>query len=92
MTSHIAERVRLASTRGRVKRVHINQHIIKSNKKTGRSQPAITVQTSKGSLRAQDLEASGPWSLQYSPDKPLSCGATVWIETTAALKLTGVEE
>jgi len=44
--------------------IHINQHVIKKNAKTGERNPVITCKTYK-----------------YSPDKPLSCGAKVWIET-----------
>jgi len=28
----------------------------------------------------------------YSPDRPLSCGAKVWIETDAEVRLGGVSE
>ena len=33
------------------------------------------------------VEILGPSKVVYSPDKPLSCGARVWIETEAEVKI-----
>ena len=63
------------------KRIHINQHVIRANKKSGTNDPAITVKTSKNNYYANRVEIGGPSSVIYSPDKPLSCGARVWVET-----------
>ena len=63
------------------KRIHINQHVIRANKKNGTHDPVITVKTSKKNTYASRVEIDGPSSIVYSPDKPLSCGARVWIET-----------
>jgi hypothetical protein len=52
-------------------KIHINQHIIK----------VITVKTYKENRYAHEVIINGPSRLVYSPDKPLSCGAKVWIET-----------
>jgi hypothetical protein len=71
-----------------IKRIHINQHIIKRNKKTGEREPVITVKTYKSNDYASSVEILGTSRLIYSPDKPLSCGATVWIETDAEVKIT----
>jgi|TARA_B100000795_G_scaffold231986_1_gene190075 hypothetical protein len=62
-------------------KIHINQHIIKSNGKTGDNDPVITVKTYKENRYAHEVIINGPSRLVYSPDKPLSCGAKVWIET-----------
>ena len=64
-----------------IKRIHINQHVIRANKKNGTSDPCITVKTYKENHYAHSVEIEGPSSVVYSPDKPLSCGAMVWIET-----------
>ncbi len=61
--------------------IHINQHVIKSNKKTGAREPVITVKTYKSNNYAKEVLINGPCRIVYSPDKPLPCGATVWIET-----------
>jgi|TARA_R100001460_G_scaffold26408_2_gene53389 hypothetical protein len=63
--------------------IHINQHVIKSNSKTGEREPVITVKTYKDNNYAHEVYVDGPCKIVYSPDKPLSCGAKVWIETQA---------
>lgn len=66
--------------------IHINQHIIKSNHKTGAREPVITCKTYKDNTYAKsvvvlDKHGEEACKVIYSPDKPLSCGAKVWIET-----------
>ena len=70
-----------------LKRIHVNQHIVRSNKKNGTNKPVITVKTSKSNDYAHQVEVLGPSKVIYRPDKPLSCGAKVWIETTAEVIL-----
>ena len=69
------------------KRIHINQHKIRSNKKHGLNEPVITVKTSKSNDYAHEVEINGPSKVIYSPNKPLSCGAKVWVETEAEVNL-----
>lgn len=61
--------------------VHVNQHVIRKNLKTGERAPVLTVKTSKSNNYAHEVKIEGPCVVKYSPDKPLSCGARVWIET-----------
>jgi hypothetical protein len=61
--------------------VHVNQHVIKANRKTGATDPVLTVKTYKTNTYAHEVDINGPCKVVYSPDKPLSCGAHVWIET-----------
>ncbi len=61
--------------------IHVNQHVIKSNRKTGSNHPVLTVKTYKENNYAHEVEIEGPSKIVYSPDKPLSCGAQVWIES-----------
>jgi hypothetical protein len=68
---------------GTIKRVHVNQHIIRSNKKTGARDAVTTIQWRGKSYRFATVEIAGASTVMYSPDKPLSCGARVWVETTA---------
>ena len=70
-----------------LKRIHVNQHNVRSNKKNGTNKPVITVKTSKSNNYAHRVEVLGPSKVIYRPDKPLSCGAKVWIETTAEVIL-----
>ena len=62
-------------------KIHVNQHVIRSNKKHGKKEPVLTVKTYKSNTYAHEVEINGPSKVIYSPDKPLSCGARVWIET-----------
>lgn len=68
---------------GLLKRIHVNQHVIRSNKRHGSSEPPICIRTSKGVQYCSHVRIDGPSELVYSPDKPLSCGARLWIETRA---------
>jgi len=65
------------------KKIHINQHVIRENAKTGENKPVITVKTYKSNHYANEVEILGKSKIIYSPDKPLPCGAKVWIETNA---------
>ena len=68
-------------------RIHVNQHKIRSNKKHNLNEPVITVKTSKSNDYGHEVEILGPSKIIYSPDKPLSCGARVWNETEADVKI-----
>jgi len=70
-------------------RIHVNQHIIKRNAKTGLREPVITVKQGRNNTYAHSVQILGPSIMVYSPDKPLSCGAKVWIETEAEVVING---
>ena len=61
--------------------IHVNQHIIKSNRKHGEDNPVLTCKTYKDNRYAHEVVIQGPSRVVYRPDNPLSCGAHVWIET-----------
>ncbi len=61
--------------------IHVNQHVIKANAKNNEQNPVLTVKTYKSNTYAHEVEIVGGSRIVYSPDKPLSCGAKVWIET-----------
>jgi hypothetical protein len=67
--------------------VHVNQHIIKQNQKTGSREPVLTVKTYKDNQYAKRVKIAGPCVVVYSPDTPLSCGARVWIETDSKVEV-----
>jgi hypothetical protein len=72
---------------GTIKRLHVDKQIIARNRKEGRDDPTLTIQTSKGSFKASVVLVDGPCKfIQAGPAsgrKPLSCGARVWVETRA---------
>ena len=61
--------------------IHVNQHVIKSNRKNNKTDPVLTVKTYKETKYAHTVSIDGPSKLVYQPNNPLSCGAHVWIET-----------
>jgi hypothetical protein len=70
-------------------RIHINQHVIRANKKHDRQDPPITVKHGRKNTYCSSVEIHGPSKVVYSPCKPLSCGARLWIETTAPVVVDG---
>ena len=67
--------------------IHVNQHVIKSNTKHNKQDPVLTVKTYKTNTYASEVKIHGDSKVVYSPDKPLSCGARVWIETQAEVEV-----
>ena len=61
--------------------VHVNQHVIRKNHNTGERNPPLTVKTYKSNTYAHEVFVGGPCKIVYRPDKPLPCGAKVWLET-----------
>jgi hypothetical protein len=65
--------------------IHVNQHEIKKNK-DGENRPVLTCKTYKKNKYAHEAIIYGQDGKEaariiYSHNKPLSCGAKVWIET-----------
>ena len=63
-----------------LKRIHVNQHIAKANKKNGTNEPAITVKTYKENIKCNRVKFFGKNELVQS-SVPLACGATIFITT-----------
>ena len=68
-------------------RIHVNQHKIKANKKNGTRETVLTVKTSKSNAYGHEVIIYGPCRVVYSPDNPLSCGATVYIECSCEVEV-----
>lgn len=68
--------------KGYIKRIHVNQHIIKANKKHDRNDPVLTIKTTGENIKANHIMIGDNVRLCYAPESPLACGATIWIETT----------
>jgi len=71
----------------RKKHIHVNQHIIRQNLTNKTALPVVTVRHKNKIYRCRAVKIIGPSVVVYSPDKPLSCGARVWIETNSHLEL-----
>lgn len=78
--------------RPKIKRIHVNQHHIRSNKQKGTDLPVITIKEGKTNTYCNEVEILGPSKIIYGGSgceaKPiLSCGARVVIETTSEIKI-----
>jgi hypothetical protein len=73
-----------------MKIIHINRNIIQSNAKHGRKEPVVRVEENGIVKYCMEVEILGPSRMIYRPDKPRPCGAKLWIETDAEVKMIGV--
>ena len=69
-----------------LRRIHVNQLIARSNKKNKTHKPALSVKTSKSNDYATEVDILDKFgnivaTVVSRPEKPLSCGATIWVET-----------
>lgn len=71
------------------KYIHVNQHVIRANKKNGTDEPVITVKQGKSNTYCHEVKILGDSVVKYGGnDKPLlPCGARVVIETFADLEI-----
>lgn len=71
-----------------IKRIHVNQHIVRANKTSETKSPPLSVKTYNSNTPCYEVSILGPSLVVYRPKKPLSCGAKVWIETEAEIIMT----
>lgn len=83
-----------------MKRIHVNKHVIASNRKHGRDEPPIAVR------QYRDAEVKTPKHVEYGhevelldrqgavvarfiydPENPLLCGARLWLETELEVRV-----
>jgi hypothetical protein len=74
------------------KRIHVNQHHIRSNKTKDTDLPVITIKDPKTNTYCNEVEILGPSKIIYGGSgkdtKPLlSCGARVVIETESEIRI-----
>lgn len=76
----------------KIKRIHVNQHNIKWNNKNSVEdyKPIMTIKYGGKTYIGNDVVISGESKVVYSPEKPLSCGAHVWIETHSEVTIDGI--
>lgn len=68
---------------GNIKRISVNQTLIRRNKKDGTREPVLRAGTSSDTAYGHRIRIEGGCVVIYSPDKPMpNCSATVWMETT----------
>ena len=69
--------------------IHVNQHVIRANKKNNDNDPVITIKQGNKNTYCHEVEIKGPSRVRYGGnDKPiLSCGARVVIETESEIEV-----
>jgi len=64
-----------------ITRIYIDKHIINANRKNNENNPPISVRQKNKVTKAHKIKVVGEMYIVYKPEKPLSCGAVVWLET-----------
>ncbi|WP_287522356.1 DNA-binding protein [Okeania sp. SIO2C2] len=74
--------------------VHFNRnHIDRNKSKQNNDLTILSVKEGSSNLATgHEAEIHGPCRIVYRPEKPHSCGATVWIETLAAVTMVDYQE
>lgn len=69
--------------------IHVNQHIIRSNKKNDDDQPVITVKRGSKNTYCKRVKILGPSEVVYSGNdkKLLPCGARVAVITESEVEV-----
>ena len=60
--------------------IHVNKNKIASNRNNNKNEPVIAIKQGSSTKYCHLAEIKGECKVVYQPDKPLSCGAVVWIE------------
>ncbi|NJL81373.1 MAG: helix-turn-helix domain-containing protein [Richelia sp. RM2_1_2] len=68
-------------------KIHVNRHRIQQNLKQQNSLPVITVKHRTQNIYGFSVKINGPCEIVYRPEKPLSCGAVVWVETHSSVEV-----
>lgn len=71
-------------------KVHVNQHVIRANihkAPEDREPPLRIIRGSRKPEGGFEVDLIGNARVIYSPDKPLKCGARLWIEAEDARAL-----
>lgn len=71
------------------KYIHVNQHVIKANKKNGTNDPVITIKEGRKNTYCHKVRINGPSEVVYSGnDKTLlPCGARVAVVTESDIEI-----
>lgn len=76
-----------------INKIHVNQHVIRKNRKDGERNPPLTVKNYKSNTygsKVEILDDAGKvvCEVVYTPDKPLSCGAEVYVRTSSDIRIS----
>jgi hypothetical protein len=71
------------------KYIHVNQHVIRANKKNGTNDPVLTIKEGSSNTYCHRVRINGPSEVVYSGnDKTLlPCGARVAVVTESEIEI-----
>ena len=67
--------------------IHVNKNIIVQNKNLKEPEPVITTKHLKTNTYGHSVKVFGPCEIIYRPEKPLGCGAEVWVKTHSRVEI-----
>ena len=67
--------------------VHVNRNAIARNRKHNLKEPVISIKKGKSNTYAKEIRIAGEAIIVYRPDRPLLCGAVLWIETYSEVRI-----
>jgi hypothetical protein len=67
--------------------IHVNKPLIDRNRKQKTEEPVITIRRGDRASRCHVAEIQGECRVVYQPDRPLACGAVVWIEVAPDIQV-----
>lgn len=78
-----------------IKRIHINQHVIRRNNKLDLSipgaleqlEPPVSCKEGRSNRYGFEVVINEHTRIVYRPQNPLPCGARVWVETTEDVRV-----
>ena len=75
--------------RTKKKYIHVNQHVIRANKKHGKNDPVITIKQGSKNTYCHEVDIKGPSKVIDGGNEKaiLACGARVVIETEADIEI-----
>ncbi len=77
-------------------KIHVNRQNIRQNRNLELEDliPVLSVKRYDSNIYGYSVKINGPCDIVYSPQKPLNCGAVLWVETFSQVevKLTFGEE
>ena len=78
----------------RLARIHVNQHKLRANRSLEEGEemePVVTVKRGGRSIYGYEVDCPDGCQVVYRPEKPLSCGAVLWVETRGRVLVDGEE-
>ncbi|MGD1909963.1 MAG: helix-turn-helix domain-containing protein [Rivularia sp. (in: cyanobacteria)] len=67
--------------------INVNRSLIKQNRNRQNPHPVISVKRHDSNTYAHSVKINGPCELVYRPEKPLKCGAVLWLETYSTVEI-----